>query len=281
MIVSTEGLHDRLEDKNIVLFDCRFNLMNPAEGAALYEQNHIPGAYYAHLDHHLSGEKGNGGGRHPLPDMNEFQSFLESCGVSNDSTVVAYDDGVSMFAGRLWWLLKYAGHDDVHILDSGFAGWLEKGYAVTVEKPVRRSASFSLNIQEDMRASIEEVIQASKSGSALLIDSRAPERYLGETEPLDRVPGHIPGAINRFFAEGLNGTAWKSAEEQQARFEKIDKDAPVIVYCGSGVSAAPNVIAMQMAGFTNVKLYPGSYSEWSSDETRPVETEKRDIKGNG
>ncbi|OAH55846.1 3-mercaptopyruvate sulfurtransferase [Domibacillus aminovorans] len=277
MIVTTDWLHEQLENNNVILFDCRFNLADPAEGAKLYERSHLPGAFYAHLDAHLSGEKGAAGGRHPLPDMSVFTLFLESCGVSNDSTVVAYDDGVSMFAGRLWWLLKYAGHDDVHILDGGFSEWVEKGYRVTTEMPIRRSASFQLNVQDGMRASIEEVKNASETGSSLLIDSRAPVRYLGEIEPLDRVPGHIPGAINRFFAEGLDGTKWKSKEEQASRFEHIHKDEPVIVYCGSGVSATPNVMALQMAGYKNVKLYPGSYSEWSSDTSRPVETEGRDI----
>lgn len=277
MIVTTDWLHEQLENKNIILFDCRFNLADSAEGAELYEQSHVPGAFYAHLDNHLSGKKGASGGRHPLPDMNIFKHFLESCGVSNDSIVVAYDDGVSMFAGRLWWLLKYAGHEDVHILDGGFSEWMEKGYQVTAKRPSQRSASFQLNVKEDMRASIEEVKQASETGSALLIDSRAQVRYLGKTEPLDRVPGHIPGAINRFFAEGLDGTKWKSKEEQASRFEHIHKEEPVIVYCGSGVSATPNVMALQMAGYKNIKLYPGSYSEWSSDPSRPVETEKRDI----
>ncbi|OKL37948.1 sulfurtransferase [Domibacillus mangrovi] len=277
MIVTAEWLHEQLENRNVILFDCRFNLADPAEGAELYERSHVPGAFYAHLDDRLSGEKGAEGGRHPLPDMSEFTLFLENCGVSNDSTVVAYDDGVSMFAGRLWWLLKYAGHDDVHILDGGFSEWVEKGYQITTEMPIRRPASFQLNVQDGMRASIEEVKHASETGSSLLIDSRAPERYLGEIEPLDRVPGHIPGAINRFFAEGLEGTKWKTKEEQASRFEHIRKDEPVIVYCGSGVSATPNVLALQMAGYKNVKLYPGSYSEWSSDTSRPVETKERGI----
>jgi thiosulfate/3-mercaptopyruvate sulfurtransferase len=277
MIVTTDWLKDRLEDKNMIIFDCRFNLANPAEGARLYEKNHIPGAAYAHLDHHLSGEKGRAGGRHPLPELPVFKAFLESRGVSNESVVVAYDGGVSMFAGRLWWLLKYAGHENVFILDGGFSAWTENGYAVTAERPIRQSSTFHMNVQKEMMATIDDVKEASEQGSALLIDSRAPERYLGETEPLDRLPGHIPGAINRFFAEGLDGKKWKSAKEQASRFEKIDQHEPVIVYCGSGVSATPNVMALQMAGYTNIKLYPGSYSEWSSDKSRPVETEGRDI----
>ncbi|OMP65662.1 sulfurtransferase [Domibacillus epiphyticus] len=279
MIVSTKWLYERLDEKNIIIFDCRFNLANPVEGARLYEKSHIPNAAYAHLDHHLSGQKGKGG-RHPLPDVQVWKAFLESRGVSNDSIVVAYDDGVSMFAGRLWWLLKYAGHENAFILDGGFTEWTEKGYPVTTERPIRQSTTYQMNIQNEMAATIEDVKEASEKGTSLLIDSRAPERYLGETEPLDRVPGHIPGAINRFFAEGLDGTKWKAAAQQEARFENIQKDEPVIVYCGSGVSATPNIIALKMAGFQNVKLYPGSYSEWSSDETRPIETEGHDLHGN-
>ncbi|WP_046173675.1 sulfurtransferase [Domibacillus indicus] len=271
MIVTTDWLNENLEQAAI--FDCRFNLADPAEGAALYEKSHIPGAYYAHLDHHLSGEKGQGGGRHPLPDMTVFQAFMESCGVSDDTPVVAYDDGVSMFAGRLWWLLSYAGHQNVFILDGGFSAWTEAGLPVTDEKPERRTGRLTLELQEDMAADAEEVA----SGSALLIDSRASERYLGETEPLDRVPGHIPGAINRFFGEAMEKGKWKPASEQKKRFAGIDRDKPIIVYCGSGVSATPNIIALKQAGFTNVKLYPGSYSDWSSDELRPIETERHDI----
>ncbi len=273
MIVTAEWLNN--QKKDVVVFDCRFNLADPQEGAALYEKNHIPGAFYAHLDHHLSGEKGKMGGRHPLPDMLEFKAFMESCGVSNNSTVVAYDDGVSMFAGRLWWLLSYAGHQKVHILDGGFDEWVAKGFPVTAETPKPSFASFDIELQPNMRASIEEV----EKGKARLIDSRAPERYLGLTEPLDRVPGHIPGAVNCFFAEGLKESRWKNEDEQKARFRGIKQNEPVIVYCGSGVSATPNIIALKMAGYTNVKLYPGSYSEWSSDPSRPIETERRNIDG--
>ncbi|WP_050180667.1 sulfurtransferase [Domibacillus robiginosus] len=273
MIVTTEWLKEKQD--GVVVIDCRFDLADPAKGAALYEEGHIPGAHYAHLDHHLSGEKGQGGGRHPLPDMTVFAAFMESCGVSDDTIVVAYDDGVSMFAGRLWWLLTYAGHKHACILDGGFAAWTNEGLPVTREqpKPHRQSGQFTVQLQPDMIASIKEVA----SGEALLIDSRAPERYLGESEPLDRVPGHIPGAINRFFAEAMENGKWKPAEAQQVRFAGIETDEPVIVYCGSGVSATPNILALQQAGFTNVKLYPGSYSEWSSDESRPIERERQDI----
>ncbi|MCP3763141.1 sulfurtransferase [Domibacillus sp. A3M-37] len=271
MIVTTDWLNEKIEQ--VVVFDCRFNLADPAEGAALYEHSHIPGAYYAHLDHHLSGEKGKGGGRHPLPDMNVFGAFMESCGVSDDTIVVAYDDGVSMFAGRLWWLLTYAGHKNVCIVDGGFSAWMKEGLPVTAERPERRTGQLTLHLQHSMIATVDEVA----AGNTLLMDSRAPERYLGETEPLDRVPGHIPGAINRFFAEAMENGRWKPASEQKKRFTGIQADEPVIVYCGSGVSATPNIIALKQAGYNNVKLYPGSYSDWSNDKSRPIETERRDI----
>lgn len=279
MIVSTDWLQERLQEKNLIIFDCRFNLAEPAEGARLYEKNHIPTAVYAHLEHHLSGEKGTAGGRHPLPDLQAFQAFLESRGVSNDSIVVAYDDGLSMFAGRLWWLLTYVGHKNVFILDGGYNEWTKNGCAVSAERPIRQSTTYRLHVQKEMIAGLEDVKAASSKNKALLIDARAPERYLGETEPLDRVPGHIPGAINRFFAEGMKEGKWKNAEEQKKRFKGIDSNEPVIVYCGSGVSATSNVIALKLAGYTDVKLYPGSYSEWSSDPALPIETKGRDING--
>ena len=270
MIVTAQWLKETKD--NVVVIDCRFDLADPAKGAALYQESHISGAHYAHLDHHLSGEKGQGGGRHPLPDMKVFAAFMESCGVYDDTMVVAYDDGSSMFAGRLWWLLTYAGHEHACILDGGFAAWTGAGFPVTVEQPARKTGELTLRLQSHMAASAEEVA----AGGALLIDSRAPERYLGETEPLDRVPGHIPGAINRFFAEAMENGKWKPAAEQKKRFAGIKQDEPIIVYCGSGVSATPNILALKQAGFTNVRLYPGSYSDWSSDESRPIETERHE-----
>ncbi|MBM7647931.1 thiosulfate/3-mercaptopyruvate sulfurtransferase [Bacillus ectoiniformans] len=270
-IVSLEWLSQHLGDEQLVIVDCRFNLANPEVGEKEYQESHIPGTYYAHLDRHLSGVKQAHGGRHPLPAMEDFKQLVESFGIDETKKVVAYDSGEMMFAGRFWWLLSYLGHPDVHILDGGFKEWAKKGYEVTSEIPNMGSASFTVNLNKEWLASIDEVksiVSGEKDGQ--LIDSRAPERYNGEVEPLDRVPGHIPGAVNHFFLEGLTGAFWKEPNEQQKRFDSLDKNKPVVVYCGSGVSATPNIMALKQAGFQDVKLYAGSYSDWSSYEELPI-----------
>lgn len=276
-IRSIDWLANHLHDADVCIIDCRFDLSDPAAGEQQYKKGHIPGAYYAHLDRHLSGEKSKHGGRHPLPDIEVFRQTVEAFGITDTTTVVAYDGGEAMFAGRFWWLLSYLGHKHVYILDGGFDEWRKQGLPVSVDIPAPGQGSVSIGIQKEWTASLEEVRKAAlEKDGTILVDSRAPERYEGKTEPLDRVPGHIPGAINHFFKEGFNGSFWKSEEAQTQRFQSLDPKRPIIVYCGSGVSATPNIIALKQAGFQNVRLYAGSYSDWSSYEELPVEkrTEK-------
>ncbi|KMY54567.1 3-mercaptopyruvate sulfurtransferase [Bacillus sp. FJAT-27231] len=271
-IHSINWLLEHLDDPNTCIVDCRFNLADPDAGERAYKQAHIPGAFYAHLDRDLSGGKGVHGGRHPLPDLQVFQKTVEAYGITDETVVIAYDNGDAMFAGRFWWLLSYIGHQHVYILDGGFSEWEKRKLPVSVEIPVPKQGRISLNVQQDWIASIEDVKKAAlEKGGAILIDSRAPERYAGKVEPLDRVPGHIPTAVNYFFQEGLNGSLWKTAEEQKERFHELNPADPIIVYCGSGVSATPNIIALKQAGFQHVRLYAGSYSDWSSYEELPVE----------
>ncbi|MFL0362585.1 sulfurtransferase [Bacillus sp. PK3_68] len=275
-IRSIDWLAEHLNDSNICIVDCRFHLADPAAGEKEYNEAHIPGAFYAHLDRQLSGKKGAHGGRHPLPDLHEFQKTAESYGITNETTIIAYDNGDAMFAGRFWWLMSYIGHQHVYILDGGFSEWKKQGLPMTSEIPASKSGRLSISLQHDWAVSIEDVKRAAlEKEGAVLIDSRAPERYAGKVEPLDRVPGHIPTAVNYFFLEGLDGSCWKSPEEQKERFKQLDPNEPVIVYCGSGVSATPNIIALKQAGFRDVRLYPGSYSDWSSYEDLPVEKEKQ------
>lgn len=270
-IVSQKWLLARLYESDLVIVDCRFQMGKGQESAGreAYEASHIPGAVYLDLEKDLSApvEADGHGGRHPLPDAAQLTGTFSRAGIGNATRVVAYDDQGGMMASRLWWLLKYLGHEQVYVLDEGFAAWQKAGYPVSAEQQVRIPASFLAEVQHSMLVEVDEVRELLGTDRATLIDSREPARYRGEVEPLDKAAGHIPGAINRFWKDALGEQGnWLDADAQAARFEGLDKDAPLIVYCGSGVSATPNVIALQEAGYTNVRLYAGSWSDWISYE---------------
>ncbi|KAA9022956.1 sulfurtransferase [Niallia endozanthoxylica] len=270
--VNKEWLVEQLDNEQVVIADCRFELGNPDKGENLYREGHIPGAFYFDLEKQLSSPVSTHGGRHPLPDINQFKLEIEKAGINHTKTVVAYDDSEGQFASRFWWLLTYVGHQKVYVLNEGFKGWVEAGYPTTKNVPEVKSAKFNVTIQKEMLASYDEVkaVVAEKKKSPLLVDSRDKARYLGEIEPIDRIAGHIPGAIHKFWGEGLDKGSFKNSEEQKQRFADCDQHEPIIVYCGSGVTAAPNYIALKMAGFQHVKLYAGSYSDWVSYEENPV-----------
>ncbi|MBT2292606.1 sulfurtransferase [Paenibacillus albidus] len=280
--VSKRWLLARLYEPEQTIVDCRFTLGQPQAGRASYEQEHIPGAVYLDLELDLSGPVGEHGGRHPLPDPQAFATRLAKLGIGNDSRIVAYDDESGMNAARLWWLLRYLGHEQVYILEGGFSAWKAEKFPVTDHQPVRVPSSFQPNVQTQMLVDVDKVRQVSaETGLAnppastlpIIIDSRARERYLGLEESLDKKAGHIPGAFNFFWKDTQNADgSYKSAEELQEHFSKLDKDAEIIVYCGSGVTACPNVLALERAGFNNVRLYPGSWSDWISYEENAVAT---------
>lgn len=272
VVVNKEWLNEQLMNEQVKVVDCRFSLGNPDEGERLYKENHIPGAFYFDLEKQLSSPVTKHGGRHPLPDLNQFRHEIEKVGIDNTKTVIAYDSGEGQYASRFWWLLTYLGHENVYILNKGFKGWEEAGYPTTKEIPEFKLASFKVNLQEEMLASYEDVkdVVTNKKELPRLIDSREEARYLGELEPIDRIPGHIPGAINKFWGDGMEHGSFKKSEDQKKRFAEIDKNEPIIVYCGSGVTATPNYIALKIAGYSNVKLYAGSYSDWVSYEENPV-----------
>lgn len=276
-VVNKEWLFEQLTNQQVKIVDCRFDLGNSELGEKQYEESHIPGASYFHLERQLSGPIVEHGGRHPLPEIEKFKQDLEKAGINQSITVVAYDGGEGQFASRFWWLLTYLGHDNVYVLNEGFRGWVQAGFPTTKEIPEQENTTFKVSIRNEMLATYDEVKETVTEGktSSVLIDSRDSARYLGENEPIDKIPGHIPGAINRFWQNGLEKGIFKSKEEQKKRFAEIDQDRQVIVYCGSGVTATPNYIALKMAGFKNVKLYAGSYSDWVSYEGNPV------AKGNG
>lgn len=271
-VVNKEWLVENINNKDVKIVDCRFALGDPEEGERLYRESHIPGAFYFDLEKHLSAPVSKHGGRHPLPKIERFVLEIVKTGIDNTKTVIAYDSGEGQFASRLWWLLTYLGHEKVYVLNEGFKGWVEADYPVTNEIPVGEPTSFHVNLQKDMLASYEEVkeIVDSAKKSPVLIDSRDEARYLGEYEPIDRVAGHIPGAINKCWTDGLENGSFKNSEEQKRRFAGLRQDEPIIVYCGSGVTATPNYIALKMAGYEQVKLYAGSYSDWVSYEDNPV-----------
>ena len=277
--VNKEWLVKQLENPEVKIVDCRFELGKPEEGEQQYETSHIPGAFYFDLEKQLSSPVAKHGGRHPLPDIEQFRSEIENAGIDHTKKVVAYDSGEGQFASRFWWLLTYIGHENVYVLNEGFKGWIEAGYPTSKDVPKAKAATFEVNLQKEMLASYEDVreIVRNKRNSPVLVDSRDEARYLGEVEPIDRVPGHIPGAINKFWAEGMEKGSFKAQAEQQKRFAELDKEEPIIVYCGSGVTATPNYMALKMAGYQNVKLYAGSYSDWVSYEENPVAKGKETI----
>ncbi|KIL48011.1 sulfurtransferase [Jeotgalibacillus campisalis] len=258
--------------KNVVIADCRFSLNEPSAGSEQYKKGHIPGAVYFHLNKDLSGAPQKHGGRHPLPLIEDFKRTIEHAGISNESTVIVYDGGEGAFASRLWWLLRYHGLENVFILNGGFKEWEAQELPLSTEEPTPSTGSFSVHVNENWRAEVGEIEQiVTGKTTSILIDSRSYDRYIGQNEPIDRVAGHIPGAIHRDWMDGLHEGFFLKDSEQANRFSDWEKDRPIVVYCGSGVTAIPNFIALKQAGFENVKLYPGSYSDWVSYDEHEIE----------
>ncbi|TVX95013.1 sulfurtransferase [Cohnella terricola] len=272
-IVSVRWLLARMYEPDIVIVDCRFKLGEPEAGRKAYEESHIPGAIYLDLEKDLSGPIEEHGGRHPLPDAAELAARFGKAGIGNETRVVAYDDQGGAMASRLWWLLRYLGHTNVFVLDGGFSAWRNTGCPVSDEQRVIIPASFLATVQHNMLIEMDEVRESLGTDSFVLIDSREAPRYRGEVEPIDPVAGHIPGARNKFWAESrhADGT-WKDSDEQRERFADLSPEDEIVVYCGSGVTATPNVLALEEAGFTRVKLYAGSWSDWISYSENPVAT---------
>jgi len=254
------------------VFDCRHDLAKPALGEQQYREAHIPGALFAHLDRDLSAPKTGRNGRHPLPQPEVFVSWLSRCGVQPSDQVVCYDAGSGAMAARLWWLLQWIGHDAVAVLDGGLAKWLAEKRPVTAEVPRFAPSQYSVNRRPRGDVSVSDVER--RGSEMLLLDARAPARYRGEQEPIDPVAGRIPGAINRFNMDNVSpqGT-FKGAAQLKQEFQAVLGDrAPseVVHYCGSGVAACHNLLAMEIAGLTGGRLYAGSWSEWIADPNRPI-----------
>ncbi len=254
-------------------FDCRHDLAKPELGAEQYQGAHIPGALFASLDRDLSAPKTGANGRHPLPNAKVFGAWLGRQGLRRGDQVVCYDAANGAMAARLWWLLRWVGHDAVAVLDGGFAKWQAEGRPVSADVPRHAPTEFKVVPRADMAVDVGAL--AKKPRSHLLLDARAPARYRGEQEPIDPVAGRIPGALNRFNMDNVRGDGrFKSAEELKADFQRVLGDhaaGEAIHYCGSGVAACHNLLAMELAGLPGGKLYAGSWSEWLADPARPRE----------
>lgn len=272
-LVSVEDLATHPEWR---VFDCRHDLRNTEYGRQAYARGHIPGALFLHLDDDLSGLTDGRNGRHPLPDAAEFARRMSACGVDEATQVVAYDNEGGIFASRLWWMLRWLGHERVAVLNGGLAGWKRSKRALEERVPAVESRNFTARPQ-DMAVDSGQVLADLQSERMLLLDARSPERFRGENETLDPVGGHIPGAVNRFYFENLDddGCFFKPVAELRAEFDALLVGRPatdVVQQCGSGVTACHNLLAMELAGLSGSKLYPGSWSEWCADPSRPVAT---------
>jgi thiosulfate/3-mercaptopyruvate sulfurtransferase len=256
------------------VFDCRHDLKNTGYGRQAYARGHIPGALFLHLDDDLSGVKNGSNGRHPLPEVAAFARRMSDCGVGDDVQVVAYDNEGGIFASRLWWMLRWLGHERVAVLDGGLAGWKRGKRPLEEAAPVVAPREFVAR-PRDLSVSTAQVLADLNAPSMLILDARSPERFRGENETLDPVGGHIPGAVNRFYFDNLDdaGCYFKPAGELRAEFDAILGGRPasvVVQQCGSGVTACHNLLAMELAGLPGSRLYPGSWSEWCADPSRPV-----------
>lgn len=273
--IEPEILETLLTDPEVVVLDARFSLFDPKLGQTLYSQGHIPGARYIDLEKGLSAAVVPGKtSRHPLPEPEVFVERLRTLGISKTTHVVVYDEADYTMAARAWWQLHWVGVKSVQVLYGGFKSWTAGRYPVTTETPVVTLSDFTANVNHSMTVSANEVMEQLQNPAFRLIDARAPERFAGEVEPLDTKAGHIPGAICYPFTSNMDDSgSFLSAEQLQKQLGNLMVDGlDPVFYCGSGVTACHNLLAMEYAGLSGAKLYPGSWSEWITDESRPIAT---------
>ena len=273
-LVSAEDLAGHLDDPAWVVCDCRHDLADYGAGRRAYSEAHIPGARFVHLDEDLSGPKTGHNGRHPLPHPLTLALRLGALGIDSTHQVVAYDASGGCFAARLWWMLRWVGHARVAVLDGGWQAWTGGGHPVTAERPSVTPTAYTLRPQPDLAVDAAYVAAHLHDPDVAVLDARSPDRFRGENETLDPVAGHIPGAVNRFFKLNLDDSGrFKPAEDLKREIAGVlgGCDARGVVHqCGSGVTACHNLLAMEHAGLPGSRLYPGSWSEWVSDRSRPV-----------
>lgn len=274
-LVSCADLAAHLDDPDWRVFDCRHQLSDLGYGEKAYAEGHLPGAFFMHLDRDLSSPMTGTNGRHPLPDVQRLAEKLGLAGVSRTTQVVVYDDAGAMIAGRLWWLLRWLGHDKVAVLDGGIGQWIKERRSLATDLPKSAPTVFPV-AKRDWLIGADDVSANIQSDMLCLVDARAPDRFRGENETLDPVGGHIPGARNRFFRDNLAPDGlFKPASELRKEWLEVLAGMPPessVMYCGSGVSACHNLLALSVAQLDGARLYAGSWSEWCSDPGRPVQT---------
>lgn len=277
-IITTDVLAAHL-DGSWAIVDCRYDLQDESWGRREYLAGHVPGAVHASLSHDLSAPRTGANGRHPLPCPEDLEATFGRLGIDTGTQVAIYDQDLGMYASRLWWTLRYMGHDAAAVVDGGWAKWRREGRPVRTGEESRPPGTFTGRRRKELRVLVDQVRASLGSSSVVLVDARSPERFEGRTEPVDRTPGHIPGAVNHFYKRNVTDDGVMLPPERlRVQFaETLDGRPPgdVVMYCGSGVTACHNLLAMEHAGLPGAKLYVGSWSEWSSDPERPVETGDR------
>jgi thiosulfate/3-mercaptopyruvate sulfurtransferase len=275
-LVDVHTLAAELAAPSLRIVDCRFDLGDPDAGAALYRRGHIPGAVYAHLDADLSGPRAPWTGRHPLPEPEALAATLGRLGIGAGVQVVAYDDSGGVYAARLWWLLRWLGHEAAAVLDGGLAAWRAAGRPLTADVVAPAPRRFAAAPRTAAHVSADEVAALLARGACLLLDARSAERYEGRVEPLDPKAGHVPGATNHHYARNLGSDGrFLPPAALRAAFERLLGPRPpaaIVSMCGSGVTACHTLLALEAAGLPGARLYPGSWSEWCRDPARPVAT---------
>jgi thiosulfate/3-mercaptopyruvate sulfurtransferase len=273
-LIDTDAVASLLGNPDVAVVDCRFELADTTAGETAFAQSHIPGALYAHLDRDLSGTKTGTNGRHPLPSPEALRTTLGMFGIDERVQVVAYDQDTGMYASRLWWLLRWMGHEAVAVLDGGFARWISEGRPTTAKVQARSARTFIGQPRAELTVTAADLPAIAASADRRLVDARAPERYRGDTEPIDPVAGHILGAINHFYQQNLSSGRFLESSALRAALEnslRVANGEGVVCYCGSGVTACHDLLALEHAGLHGARLYPGSWSEWVADLSRPVE----------
>lgn len=293
-IISGDALANLLQQEGsqgVVIADCRFWLNEPQRGKEVYNEGHLPRAIYFDLNEDLSSPVRTHGGRHPLPDVEIFAKKLSEAGITPASKIILYDEQGGSMASRMWWLLQWVGHEgEVVLLDGGYPAWKQAGYPIeegdkqqenmatnrehAESQTSKEELVYPVKVRSEIVLTMEDVKKKLKEPGVRLIDSREQPRYLGEMEPIDPKAGHIPGAVNRFWMKSLNEAGqWKAPDELKPEWDALIGDAKeIIVYCGSGVTACPNVLSLWQAGYSHAKLYAGSWSDWVSYEENPVAT---------
>lgn len=266
-LVSVEWLRSHMDDPNIIVADCRYDLFDHDLGAREYGQGHIPGAYFLHMEKELISPVKEHGGRHPIPDENSFTDSMNRIGLTNESLVVAYDNDGSG-AARLWWLLNYYGHENVKILNGGYPHWVDSGYPVSTEVPENRTGNFVPSINKEILCTVDELKDLGNESK--IVDSRTWERYIGKVEPIDFKAGHIPGAINIPYMDAIRDRAiFRDRNELETIYDKAGNQP--VFYCGSGITSCVSFVASRIIG-KNPRLYAGSFSDWISYPENEVAT---------